>query len=385
MLSRRQFLASLAAVAAGGVGADAESAARKTVIDVKALGATGDGKGVDLGFVRKAIAVAARQQGGATVFFPAGEYYLGEVDASFLLPTERLQNVRFLGQNATLSCRTVRGESYILSLAGCRNIDVEGLAFRDYGADRNVKRHGAISINITDIKRVGCENIRITDCVFDSVLSGITCVQSTSERIRCRNIALTNLSVSHSYYGFNFAENGDDVTGRGLRCNDVKRSYFPYGVSNHDIELETSNNATRFEDCLIKCYQGDTSDLRLKVKCRGKRGGDAIVSLDQQHENGHGLIHRISLSLDFDDADCRLEAAVLFRSLTPDAKIERRTTNRWDEISIDGNVRICDRTKLIGVISIPDTAGRISIGPGLAHHPQLSRTLAGFTVTQSRS
>lgn len=351
-------------------------------INVKSLGAAGDGKQNDLQHVRAAIDKAAAQQRGATVLFPKGEYFLGPADNAFLVGLSRLRNVRLIGEQAILSCRSVKGQSSMLILAGCRDVIVEGLTFMDYGLNRDVNWLGAGAIRITNEAHSGCENIEIKDCTFRSVMNALAC-RTFDTAARCGGIKLTNLAVSRSYYGFVFQDNGDDVVGRGLRCEDVKRSYFPYGVTNHDIELDTSNNATGFTDVLIKCYHNDTSALRVKVKCRAKRGGDAIVALDQQHEKGRGTIRNIALDLDVEDVDCRLDTVVLIRSFDPRGNVERKTANRWDEISIDGTAGICDRTKLIDVVSVGGAPGRLHLGPRLARHPSLPAQFPGFIVQKS--
>lgn len=383
MPTRRRFMSAFAAVAAANTAAfRVAHAQRRPTIDVKKIGAFGNGKLPDLRQLRQAVEMASEHSGGATIYFPPGEYYLGAVDGSALLATRNLRNVRFIGERATLSCRSVNGMSDMLTLAGSRNVSIEGLSFIDHGLDR-ANRMGAHAISfVYDDGMMGCEDTKIMDCKFDSVLGAVTC-HGDAGRAKARGITLTNLSVSRSYYGFNFADSGDDVVGRGLRCTDVKRSYFPYGVSNHDIELDTSNNATGYTDVLIKCYNKDTSGLRVKVKCRGKRSGDAIVALDQQHVKGRGLIRKVVLDLDIDDADCQLQRAILIRALDPHSRHEPKTDNRWDEIFIDGDIRICEKTRLIDIASVGNTTGRLYIGSRLAKHPGLPRTYPGFIVSRA--
>jgi hypothetical protein len=354
----------------------------ENTINVRELGAFGNGKLPDLRQIREAIRLAAERPAGATVYFPPGEYYLGAADGDVLLNAAGLRDVRLVGERATLTCRSVSGQSTMLLLAGCRDVVVEGLGFRDHGLKRNIDWLGAAAIRIANHEGSGSQNIRIRNCVFDSVLAALACRRTDDNpRVRSRDITLTDLRVSRSYYGFSFQDNGDNVVGRGLFCDDVKRSYFPYGITNHDIELETVNNATGFTDVLIKCYHGDTSRIRAKVKCRGKRGGDAIVALDQQHEKGSGTIRQIDLQLDIDDVDCRLDTVVLIRSFTHGAVYERQTNNRWDDIAIDGEVRICDKTKLIDIATVGKTPGNLRIGSRLAKNPRMPRSFPGFRVT----
>lgn len=354
------------------------------ILNVKKFGAFGDGRLPDLRQVKAAIQAAAEHPGGATVLFPPGEYYFGAGDEALLAVASKLQNVRFVGERATISCKSVNGISNMLILAGCRNVSVEGLTFRDRGLNRNATWLGAAAIRLANEGQVGCENIEIKDCKFDSVLAGVICRES-DQTTRCRGIRLTNLTVSHSLYGLNFQHNGDDVVARGLRCDDVKRSYFPYGISNHDIEVESVNNATGMTDVLISCYRRDTTDIRVKLKCRAKRGGDTIVYLDHQNEAPNKVLRNIRLDLDIDDVDCRLEAAIAFRSLDSKRNLERVTNRRWENISIDGNISICDKTKLFDFESRPQTPGTLHIGPRLARHPRLPRSFPGFNVQVERA
>jgi hypothetical protein len=381
MLSRRRFIASATALA-GAVALPAARAQTKPTIDVKKLGAFGDGKLPDLRQLRRACEMAADHPAGATIYFPPGEYYMGAADASELLQITNLQNVRFVGERATISCRTVNGTPAMFVLAACRNITIEGLTFRDYGLKRE-NRSGAHAISfVNNGSARGPENTIIRDCRFESVLSGIVSDnEGNKPGGRTRGITLTNITVSRSYYGFNFADNGDDVTGRDLRCDDVHRSYFPYGVSNHDIELDTRNNASGFTDVLIKTYKRDTYGLRVKVKCRAKRSGDAIVALDNQHEKGQGTIRNVRLDLDIDDVNCTLNTAILIRSFDPRAHAETTTTNRWDDINIDGEIHICEKTKLIEIATVARNPGKLHIGPRLAKNPRLPRSFPGFDAT----
>jgi len=381
--SRRAFISSLGALTGALALPRSVRAQARPTIDVKKMGATGSGKTSDLDSIRAAIHTAARYKSGVTVYFPPGEYFLGTGNDSLLVNSTGLQDVSFIADRATVSCRSLKGSSSMFFFAGCRNVSVEGFAFRDYGLNREFNWLGAAAIRLANDGNTPCENVEIRNCSFDSVLSATVC-RSFDGMAGCRGIRLTDLSVRQSYYGFSFQDAGDDVVGRGLRCQDVKRSYFPYGVSNHDIELDTSDNATGFTDVLIKCYHRDTSALKVKVKCRGKRSGDAIVALDHQHELGRGTMRDIQIALDLDDADCRLDTVFLIRSFDPKARVEKETANRWDDISIDGDVHICDKTKLLDIVTVGRTPGRLLIGARLLRNPRLPKSFPGFTVAAAK-
>jgi polygalacturonase len=382
-VSRRRFLAAATALATQSVWS-ARAQSRPT-IDVKKLGASGNGKTSDRAAVRRAVELAARERGGATMYFPPGEYYLGAAEDDDLIVLKNLENIRLVGERATLSCTTYRGRPGLVVIAGSRNIAVEGLAFHDRNLDRD-ETMGAYAISVIgDERRRGTQNLQVSDCSFDSVL-GAVCTHGDEGRAPpVRGITLKNLSIRHAVWGINFSDSGDELTGRGITCVDVERSYFPYGVSHHDIELDIRDNHTGFTDILISCYWKDTKNLRVKFKSRGKRTGDTIVNMDHQNYTPGPMIRNVSIDADVDDADCRVFAAIQFRAMTRSRQVEAVTDRRWDAITLDGDLRICERTKLIYQESINRTPGTLTIGPRLARHPQLPKSFPGFRVTVART
>src|SRR5688572_26257739 len=137
MTTRRRFIGAAAALGAVALLARPARAQSRPTINVKKIGAFGTGKASDLHQIRQAIRLAAEHPAGATVYFPPGEYYLGASDAAELLSLRNLKNLRFAGERATLSCRTISGRPEIFLLGGSRNIVIEGLSFRDYGSVRS--------------------------------------------------------------------------------------------------------------------------------------------------------------------------------------------------------------------------------------------------------
>lgn len=383
-MQRRHFLTGVSAIAtAASLPATlrAQSRPRSTpTIDVKKMGAFGNGKLPDARQIRAAIDEAKEHPGGATVYFPPGEYYLGAADDSWLVTAQNASNLRFVGEKATITCRSVNGSSSMLVLAGCRNITVEGLHFRDIGLNRQALV-GAAAVRLANDETRGCDTIEVRDCTFESVVAGVISRSfDETRRARIRGVTLSNLAVSRSIYGFNFQDAGDDVTGRRLRCVDCMRSYFPYGVSRHDIELDTSNNATKYTDVIISCYTQDTTDIRLRMKLRAKRGGDAIVNLDHNNDAPNKVLRNIRVDVDIDDVDCGLDTVFLFRARDKARNTEQSTTRRWEAISLDGDVKICDKTKLFEWESVAKTPGTLFIGPRLARNPRLPRSFPGFNA-----
>lgn len=382
-MRRRAFLTSLLGIAAaectnrrsalavGGAGDDGR------VIDVKSFGAKGDGRQIDLPATRAALA-AASSGGRRTIFFPPGDYYLGDPAGAPLLVLRDRTELALTGRDATLSCKSRQGINAILRLEGCQAVRIEGLNFQDRGLNRQINWLGAVAVELATSDLRGCEAIEVARCHFDSVLSAVTCKVGD---YRTSAVRLTDLVVSRSYYGFNFQNNGDHVVGRRLHCNDVKRAYFPYGVTDHDVQLVAENNATRFTDVLLKCYTRETSDIRVQITSRGKKGGDCIVALEQQHEKSQGVMRDIHVALDAKISDCSVQNVVLIRALNAAGKVEADTASRWDNIFLDGNIEVCDATEIVHVATKAKQVGHLFIGSRLAANVRLPEVFPGF-VTQ---
>lgn len=68
-----------------------------------------------------------------------------------------------------------------------------------------------------------------------------------------QGIKIDGFQTTHIYYPFNFQFSGDYVTGRHLKTINNGRSYFPYNVHHHDIQIDTQQGGP-FDDCLLKVY-----------------------------------------------------------------------------------------------------------------------------------
>ena len=389
---RRRFVQGLLglALARGEIGRAASAAANPAArqiptLNVKDFGTFGDGKRPDRRQLQEALDRARQYPTGATLLFPPGDYFLGAADDTYqLLHGLHLEKVRLVGERATISCRSLNGVSNMLVLDGCRNVAIQGLTFRDHGLRRDINWLGAAAIRLANDTETGCIDVAIRDCTFDSVLAALVSRDFKNGGPRCRGIVLEDSAISRSYYGINLQDNGDDVTIRRLRCSDVKRSYYPYGVSHHDVELEALDNATGFSDVILGSERRPTSHLRLRIRSRGKRGGDALVTFGQT-DIGDGGMRNVDVHVDIDDVDCRLGTVFVFRSVGANRKWQRTTTRRWENIAIDGHARICARTSLIEAETVQAQPGVLRIGPALAEHPQLPSRVPGFNVEVRRA
>ena len=365
MNSRRRVLKRLACVALAGtalVGVPARNQGSRPTFNVRDFGARADSATVDADAIQRTLD-AARQQSGADVLFPAGEYWLGNIAADALLTLSNAEDLNLVGEGATLRCRTTSGIAQILLVAGCRKLAISGLRFIDDGLNRQITWQGAVAIHISGDGGVDSSLVTVANCTFDSVLSALTVGGGTG---RVRGITLSNLDVRGAYYGLNFQNNGDNVIGRDLRFSDVRRSYFPYGVDDHDIAFTSERNRTGSTDILIKCYSLPTTNIVVNATSRGKRQGDAIVAFEQQHQTGQGLISGVKVNLQVSDAQCALRSIFLFVSGAPDGSVQDRTTCVWRDITLDGQSMFCEAaTKFIELKSSPEQVATVTLGPGI--------------------
>jgi hypothetical protein len=100
------------------------------------------------------------------------------------------------------------------------------------------------------------------------------------------NIQMYNALFTSVYYPLSFQNGGDHFTGRGIKTTNCGRSYFPYGVSHHDVEIDCDGGGP-FDNVLLKCYANPTappsrnslSNIKLRFKSLGRVNATASTSL----------------------------------------------------------------------------------------------------------
>ncbi len=374
---RRRFVARLFSVMAAPWLVRAGTAQTEpVVVSVIDRGAKGDGVSDDSQAIIDAIRVASEHRG-SRVVFPRGTYRLKYAVSGESVPLNGLADLHLQGEDAVLLCETPAGTTSMLKLTDCENVSIRGLTFHDLGANRNVDWKGAVAIYLTGYGERGNRNIRIESCRFENVLAALMVSDAGGQR--AAGLRLSSLDIRNSYYGLNFQGNGDDVVATGIHCNDVKRSYFPYGVTNHRIELSTDQNSSGFTDVLIKCYGRETGDLEIKLRCRGKRGGDAIVALDQQHPDDLGVIRDIKIDLDASAIDWRLDNIVMLRAFSVHGTVLPNTRSEWRGLTLRGHANYFPwRTRMLSASSEPEVRGTIAMSRDLLRRVDPSQ-VRGFS------
>jgi hypothetical protein len=309
--------------------------------------------------------------GGGTLLIPYGIYHFGNRSLDeILMDLDTPANIRVLSQHALLRMNTT--DNSRPRFFRCKNPDgliFDGIRFDDTGSDITVDWRGAVCLEFWGSGSAGFHGgIEIRNCLADDVVTFLDCNGTTDHRIR--DIWLSNCRVRDSYYGINCRENGDGIRG-SLRCENVRRAYFPYGVTDHNLEISIYHNGVGVganSACLIKRYARDTKNIKLSTRFFGSAAQyNTAVTLEHEPAvTGTGVIEDIDLDIKIsgDIASANAMTPLRFRSFDSGGSLETTTTNRWDNISLRGNPGAFGvGGNAIVFNAIQSTEGKLNIDP----------------------
>lgn len=377
--------------------------------DVEAYGATGDAVTVDAVAIKAAI-TAATLFGGGDVTFPSPTYNLGNRSGGeTIFDTGSISNIRFIGPTTLLVNTTDQSVTQIFYVANPQNVEWRNIYFRDTGTSLSVDWKGSDCIRCYGTGAVATYNgVRIIGCRADNVVSFVIFGNTLDTDARIRDIRVEDCIIRNSYYGVVCQENGDGLRGN-WRCENVRRAYFPYGVTDHSVEISITHDGVALganSACLIKRYKRDTKNISVKLRFYGSvvQYGTGITLEHQPIANAPSTIEDIDIDLHISENIVNNNSMVpfRFRSYT-DVGVEETVTtaNRWDKVSLRGSVG-----KLTGGIGsmafgcAQTTEGRLYLDPSIyvaaqaasPHYPGFVvriahdrefRTLAGSLTTQT--
>lgn len=320
-----------------------------SAFNVKQYGAVGDGVTDDVLAIRAAIS-AADAAGGGIVYFPAGTYLLnttssdGTASAHFHLTN--MEDISFIGYGAVLksSYSNVSYAGLLFNCDGVRRMnfegfDIEGIFSRTLSVTNQYSVNGFLFRSQTrDAESISIRNIRA-----QNVYTFLGVGQPPVAGYRVRTFSIENCFAFNGYYGLNFQNNGDNFTATNFRTFGYVRTYFPYGVDSHDVQY-MSYNGNVFTDCLIKAYDRDTRNIRVRARIIGNTSNDAKCSIESQHAPASQPVPARLLNIDvhFDDSDSSGSKSMRFAYFqdTP-SPVETATTtyNLFDNVTISGYVR----------------------------------------------
>ena len=298
-------------------------------------------------------------QGGGTLLFPAGTYKLATYGSAGHIEMTNLDNINIIGYGAVLDSPNGVGNRYVFALDGCRNITIEG-----FDIQGTYTRSGSIDLT------AGISAFTFRSSTRDSNSIYIKCMRAqnvysfmnsvlTDVNYRVRGISIDNCLIFHGYYGINFANNGDLLSVRNLRTSQVVRSYFPYGVSNHDVQYSSYGGDT-FTDCLIKAYEYDTTDIRVHATILANSSADSKVVIESQHVTATQPTPAVlkNIYVEMNDSTCTGSASsVRFAYWKNGVQEATCATTIFDNITLQGNAR----KHIDFAVAIPTDSGLIDL------------------------
>ena len=358
------------------------------------FGAVGDGMANDRVAIAKAFATVT---GGGVIEFGGGRtYYLGSLalSADAAVSCSGAANVIVNGNGAKLVVTTTAvSQPAILRFTNPSNIRISNLQFRDDGADPAAAK-GAVAVRLLGDGLSGeSHGVVIDNCSGDSLLAFLAVGGSSSHRIN--GIAVRDCSISNAYYGINCQNNGDGLRVSGFHTYNLRRAYFPYGVTNHDVEMTVDHDDTSLGQdtcCLIKCYDRDTTGLKLRVRFVGStvKYVNAVTFEHQRSTSVGGAISGIDIGLEIDAPSAMIP--VRFRSYHdtgPGTYVEESATaNRITDIRLSGNLATLNaevvafgalRCQGVTPLTPVGVEGRITVAAGI-HQQSMNPHFPGCVV-----
>ena len=222
-----------------------------TQINVRDIGAFGDGKTFDTAVIQKAIDVCSEKNGG-TVYFPAGQYLTGTVTIkdnvtlhltpqAVLLGSTSLVDYPDLGNGAYCLINAVDAHNITLTGGGC--IDGQGAAFPCGSEGFNFEDEAKAPSTQSFIRPM---LMRIKDCQ-NVTLNGLTLQHAASWCCHIEQCKEVRLEGVHLFNRANQNNDGFDLT----NCEDVMASNCHVDCGDDAFALKEGGERIVITNCII--------------------------------------------------------------------------------------------------------------------------------------
>lgn len=240
--------------------------------------------------------------GGSLHYEAHKEYDLGSyaAPASIITIFNPRDGATIEGNGATIKTNTTANQYYnVLYIFNYRKLTIRNLHYTDTGY---LTRVGLGNVGTAGGKFIVVDNdgvsenngLTIDNCSATEALSFFSC-QGDYPANRTQNVLIKpNCRADDVFYVINAQNNGDGIKG-GITASNPGRAYFPYGVTDHDLDIKifhdgVAEGATSM--CLIKRYARNTSNIRLRLTVSGSMGKHTTL-VTCEHSNTDGAASRI--------------------------------------------------------------------------------------------
>ena len=345
-------------------------------------GASGDGVTND----NASITAAAVNK---YLIWPEGTYFLGNLaGGSTAIDLSSVgDNIHWITVgNVKITVNTTSGSyntnpTIVFNLSGNNNSRFGDFEFQDLGFEISsyASDNGAYGFFInalsTSMENVKFGSIRATDMVCPIGVAG------SVSTYRAKGISADLIWVKDSVYGPVFQNNGDDFKCPLIITDNVVRSYFAYGVSGHDVFVDSKDSIASSGDINISrtTVSGtafNTRDMKIRYKSRGSNvltsTGQGMININHVTGGVSGKIENIHIDFDIADANTAAVPVRITSYVDSGGTIDTPpTSNQWDGIYISGKDNSSHTDTVISDVT-PSTRGmmRLNSGGGLFSIPQ---------------
>ena len=261
---------------------------------VKDYGAVGDGTTNDTAAIIAACAAVQNNGGGTLLFDPKTYlvYPVGSVTGYNIMNTfTGLDGLVLEGRGATLqfglnwAVATV-DQVVLFYFVSCVNVKISNFSLICTTVPTQVN---SISIGLNAFTiGLNCHNYVIENIMQVGGRLGISAVRGTGSAwsTRATKIAVLNYYATDVGYPLSFQNSGDHVFVRNCIINRPGRAYFPYGVRNHDIQIEVLDTYYSPSCLLFAGYGIDTDqgggvleNIKLDITSIDNTAGTAQATL----------------------------------------------------------------------------------------------------------
>jgi hypothetical protein len=238
--------------------------------NVKDFGAVGDGTTNDRTAIQAAINSGAKQ-----IYFPAGDYYLGTTATAI-----NFLDFSSLGSDAAIVTNgfvrlivetTAQVQPNIIYLKNNNHFTCGPIRFKDNGYNPLVDWQGAWGICLDNATGGNWGNV-VIDAVYGESMVGVVKIvcQTIESANRIRGVKIGQLFSDNCYYGFNAQNSGDSVVIDNLVSYRNYRSFFVYGVTDHQVNIYSRNLRLTSGDVNISRNVGGLNTTNISVNYTNK-------------------------------------------------------------------------------------------------------------------
>lgn len=265
-------------------------------------------------------------------------YWLGNVTSNSAVFSFTGSNkiIDFNGAKVTI---TTSGGNYNAPLFELNNLDGFTLinpVIEDLGFDQTETWKGITVVNFAPTTGK-VRNVRITGAKYTGVVSAFG---DTSATYDAENIWFEG-DIYNCYYGINLANNGHKLTA-DYRTYNAVRSYFCYGVRNHEINCVSDTHAAAGNaDFLIKCREAahPTKSIRARfVSVNSQATTNPQLVFESQNDSGDASIE--DCWIHYDDSQSPLAGqSIAFRHYSDAGVLQATDPNTKARIKVVGRAR----------------------------------------------